>query len=199
MPVVREMARKLELWRALLPRTLQWADSEMHDFPRIDVENRLSEKLFSPDQGPVAIRHLYSMDVMVAYLRTRYYYARHLVYQPFIYKVLHFSERLTTEDVDCAAIAIRSACLWPLLMAPPKDKKRLIPQISSWSQVFISILLILQMTRKHDTLRNICETHVAAGDVQQTVSLMMNWLRDIKQIDGIAEQGWEFLETLFSK
>lgn len=192
------MARQLDSWRSLLPRPLQWLDSDMLDYPDAGPTNRrIADTLFSPDQGTVPIRHLYNLDVVTAQLRTRFYYARFLMYQPFIYKALHFPELMTSGDANYCALAIKSACLWPIAMAPPKDKKRLVPHLFSWTQNFLSILLIFEMTRRNDCLRQICDDHVNSEHVQRTVALMLDWMRDMRQVDGIADWSWGILEPLF--
>ena len=46
-------------------------------------------------------------DVQVAVLRTRYYYAKYVVYRPFVYKALHFPEQMTQEDAQGVAECLR--------------------------------------------------------------------------------------------
>jgi hypothetical protein len=100
-PVIREMARQLDSWRSLLPRPLQWLDSDMLDFPNFDpTSRRPNEPLFSPDQGSVPIGHRYNLDVVTAQLRTRFYYARFMMFRPFVYKALHFPELMTADDAS---------------------------------------------------------------------------------------------------
>lgn len=84
-------------------------------------------------------------------------------------------------------------------MAPPKDKKRLVPHHFAWTQEFVSILLLIWMTRKDAALHQICEDKVASGMLETSALLMLDWLRDLKQIDGIAEWSLQFLEPLFAK
>ncbi|CZT14774.1 related to acetate regulatory DNA binding protein FacB [Ramularia collo-cygni] len=197
--VIREMARQLESWRSLLPRPLQWQDSDKLDFPNIDPSGRRpNEALFSPDQGPVPIGHKHSLDLVTAQLRTRFYYARFVLYRPFVYKALHFPELMTTEDANCCALAIKSALSWPIAMAPSKNKKRLVPHLFAWTQNFMSILLILRMTTENECLKRICEEQVNREELQKTVLLMLEWVRDVRQVDGIAEWLWKILEPLYS-
>jgi hypothetical protein len=33
--------------------------------------------------------------------------------------------------------------------------------------------------------------------IEKTIALMLHWIEDIKQIDGIAEWSWQILEPLF--
>lgn len=199
MTVIREMARQLESWRSLLPRPLQWQDSDKLDFPNIDPSGRRpNEPLFSPDQGPVPIGHKHSLDLVTAQLRTRFYYARFVMYRPFVYKALHFPELMTTEDASCCALAIKSALYWPIAMAPPKNKKRLVPHLFAWTQNFMGILLILRMTTENECLKRICEEQVNREELQKTVLLMLEWVRDVRQVDGIAEWLWKILEPLFA-
>lgn len=193
------MSRQLESWRSLLPRPLQWQDHNKHDFPNNDTSvRRPNEPLFAPDQGPVPINHKNNLDLVTAQLRTRFYYARYMMYRPFVYKALHFPELMTEDDCNCCALAIKSALLWPIAMAPPKNKKRLVPQLFAWTQNFLGILLILRMTKENACLRQICEEHVDQEEIKRTVSLMLEWVRDVRQLDGIAEWSWKILEPLYS-
>ncbi|KAH9845066.1 GAL4-like Zn(II)2Cys6 (or C6 zinc) binuclear cluster DNA-binding domain [Teratosphaeria destructans] len=199
--VIREMVRQLDSWRALLPRPLQWSDADRFGFPSRDPLSRQpNEPLFSIDQGPVPIGHRCNLDVVSAQLRTRFYYARFMMYRPFIYKALHFPELMTPDDCNCCALAIKSACMWPLAMAPPKNKKRLVPHLFAWTQNFMGILLILRMTTVNDCLRSVIDERGVVGrsEIERTIALMMDWVRDVKQVDGIAEWGWKILDPLFS-
>lgn len=199
MHVIRELARQLDSWRALLPRSLQWSDQEKFDFPIADPNVRQpNEPLFSPDQGPIPINHKYNLDVVTAQLRTRFYYARFIMYRPFVYKALHFPDQMDQDDVSCCALAIKSACLWPIAMAPSKNKKRLVPHLFAWTQNFMGILLVLRMTTENDCLRDICESQVSLEDIEQTMRLMLEWVRDVKQLCGIAEWSWRLIEPLYA-
>lgn len=196
--VIKELARQLESWRSLLPRPLQWSDDDKFDFPSASPANRrAADTLFHTDQGPVPIHHRYNLDIVTGQLRTRFYYARFMIYRPFVYKALHFPELMTADDMTCCALAIQSACLWPLVMAPPKNKKRLVPHMFTWTQNFVGILLILRMTTETECLRTICEERVNKEELEQTASLMLDWLRDVKQVDGIAEWSWKIVEPLY--
>ncbi|KAK3058886.1 hypothetical protein LTR09_000451 [Extremus antarcticus] len=197
--VIRELARQLDSWRSLLPRPLQWSDTDKFDFPATAPNvRRPAEPLFSPDQGHVPIGHKFNLDVVTAQLRTRFYYARFMMYRPFVYKALHFPELMSTDDENCCALAIKSACLWTMAMAPPKNKKRLVPHLFAWTQNFMGILLILRMTTENECLRVICEGQVNAEEIQRTAHLMLDWIKDVKQMDGIAEWSWRILEPLYS-
>ncbi|EMC98891.1 hypothetical protein BAUCODRAFT_384024 [Baudoinia panamericana UAMH 10762] len=199
--VIHEMVRQLDSWRALLPRPLQWNDSDRLEFPHADPTNRRpNEPLFTADQGPIPIGHKYNLDVITAQLRTRFYYARFMMYRPFIYKALHFPELMTHEDNNCCALAIKSVCLWPLAMAPPKNKKRLVSHLFAWTQNFMGILLILKMCSVNGHLRRIVDEGRVVGrrEVDQTIALMLEWVRDVKQMDGIAEWSWSILAPLYN-
>ena len=162
------------------------------------TNRRPNEALFSLDQGSVPIGHKFNLDVVTAQLRTRFYYARFMMYRPFVYKALHFSELMTADNANCCALAIKSACLWSIAMAPPKNKKRLVPHLFAWTQNFMGILLILRMTTENECLRRICESQVSHEDIQKTVTMMLDWIRDVKQLDGVAEWSWRILEPLYS-
>lgn len=194
------MARQLESWRAVLPRPLQFTDNDKFEYPANNdpLSRRPNEPLFAPDMGPVPFPHTYNLDILTGQLRTRFYYARYMIYRPFIYKALHFPEHMTTEDTKNCALAIESACLWPMAFAPPKDKKRLVPHLFAWTQNFLGILLILRMTVENEFLRNVCENHVNNQDIERTALLLLEWIQDAQQMDGIAEWSWKLLEPLYS-
>lgn len=162
---------------------MQWLDDDILDFPSTDSKRRwLMEPLFSPDKGRVPIIHKYNFDIVTALLRTHFYSARFAVLCPFIYKALHFPESMTLDDTNFCALAIKSCCLWPLTMAPPKNKKRLIPQIFTWTQKFADILIILHITRKDKTLRRISESQVNLESMRRTAAQLVEWIRN-KWID----------------
>lgn len=61
----------------------------------------------------------------------------------------------------------------------------------------MGILLILRMTTENECLSKICDEKVNRDELEQTASLMLDWLRDIKQVDGIAEWSWKILSPLY--
>lgn len=62
----------------------------------------------------------------------------------------------------------------------------------------MGILLILRMTTENECLQRICESQVSHEDIQRTASLMLDWVRDVRQLDGIADWSWRILEPLYS-
>ena len=136
--------------------------------------------------------------MVAAELRTRFYYARFILYRPFVFKALHFPQLMVSRDVECCALAIKSACLWPIAMAPTKERKRLIPHLFTWTQNFIGILLILWILQNDDRLCHFYMEQLDFIEVQRTTSLLWQWLEDIKQVDGIAEWSWRMLHPLFA-
>lgn len=198
--MIQELARQLDSWRSILPPALQWSDDDKFNFSSPDSSvPRSGAPLFSYHHDSVPVEPKHNLDVVTAQLRTRFYYARFIVYRPFIYKALHFPELMKDDDAECCALAIKSACLWPMSMSPSKDKKRLVPHLFAWTQNFMGILLILRMTTENERLQRICESHVNHEEIRRTVELMLDWVRDVKQLDGIAEWSWRILEPLFSK
>jgi len=200
--VIREMARQLDSWRALLPRPLQWNDNEKFNFPSGDpTSRRPNEPLFSFEQGSIPIGHRFNLDIVTAQLRTRFYYARFMMYRPFVYKAMHFPELMTSDDYTCCALAVKSACLWPLIMAPPKNKKRLVPHLFAWTQNLMGILLILRMCSINDCLRGVVDEAGVVGrqEINQTIALILEWIQDVRQVDGVADWAWGIFEPLFSE
>lgn len=112
--VVQYHANQLERWKSILPPALQWDDARS---ALVD-----DELLFGSDIGDKseeAARRKYVRDVQTALLRTRYYYARYMIYRPLIYKVLHFPKSIKTDDVYGVSCCLKSCLNWPLLIVPP--------------------------------------------------------------------------------
>ncbi|KAI9650069.1 hypothetical protein NHQ30_000082 [Ciborinia camelliae] len=108
---VQNLAYQLAQWRDLLPNAIQWVDDEPASFPQEKQSENIDPMLTSPlvpqdpssnlfstnlDEEPVMYPYVY--DIQVAMLRTRYYYAKYMVYRPFVYKVLHFPDLIEKED-----------------------------------------------------------------------------------------------------
>lgn len=47
-------------------------------------------------------------------------------------------------------------------------------------------------------LKHIRDTQIEKGKLEETAQLMLEWMRDMRQVDGIAEWGWKILEPLYS-
>jgi hypothetical protein len=107
----------------MLPRDLQWSEDDPAGFPTPQTTNfgefgqpldpnlppLASEKppLFSSDLDSEPIHYPYVYDIQVSLLRTRFYYAKYMVYRPFVYKALHFPDQMTQEDAQGAAECLR--------------------------------------------------------------------------------------------
>lgn len=130
--LVEELCHSLDRWRNALPQRLQWSDNDRFDFQKVELLTKaLHTSFFSPHRnlGPGGLNH--NVDIAVAQLRTRFYHARFLICRPFIYKALHAPELMTADDCIKCAFAINAAYLWPLSLAPPKNKKHLVPYLFS--------------------------------------------------------------------
>lgn len=112
---LKQLSAKLAQWRGLLPQELQWADDNPLSFPTLQSANlesfdqsldpNLSPSvhnsgyaLFTADLDSEPAYYQYMYDVQVALLRSRYYYTKYVVHQPFVYKALHYPEQLTEDD-----------------------------------------------------------------------------------------------------
>jgi hypothetical protein len=95
---------------------------------------------------------------------------------------------MTADDRVKCAFAIDAACLWPLSLAPPKNKKHLIPHLFSWTQNFLAMIFVLRMCRTSRCLSDVChERGVAEDDRESAISSMIRWLEDVRQVDEIAD------------
>ena len=78
-----------------------------------------------------------------------------------------------------------------------RDKKRLVPHLFTWTQNFFSILLVFKMVEGSEALRAIPKDIIDHEAIQRTTILMLDWLRDVKQFDGIAEWSWKVLDLVY--
>lgn len=199
--VIRELLRQLDHWRTLLPPALQWDDNKRFEYPDANAAMAAGSPgpLFSFSTTPATAYELGgSLAMASAQLRSRYYYTRFMILRPFIFKALHYPESMTTEDNEYTGQCLQSCLLWPIAMNPPRDRKRLIPYLFAWTQNFFGVLLILRMVEENLTIRKIAEKYLNFEETQQTVHLLLDWFRDMRQIDGIAEWAWSVLSHLWS-
>jgi hypothetical protein len=199
--VIRELLRQLEHWRNLLPAALQWDDNKRFEYPDPSAATAAgsSGPMFSFENTPRTAHELGgSLTMASAQLRSRYYYTRFMILRPFVFKTLHFPTQMTPEDNDYTGQCLQACLLWPIAMNPPRDSKRLIPYLFAWTQNFFGVLLILRMVEENTSIRRIAETYLNFEEVQQTVHLLLDWFRDMRQIDGIADWAWGVLSHLYS-
>jgi hypothetical protein len=112
---LKQLSSQLDQWRSLLPRELKWPEDDPTVFPESTKITRLYFQPLDPslatrpeaqqqvplftinlDQDPE--RYPYVYDMQVAFLRSRFYYAKYIVNRPFVYKALHFPDQMTPAD-----------------------------------------------------------------------------------------------------
>ncbi|KAF2137133.1 uncharacterized protein K452DRAFT_278936 [Aplosporella prunicola CBS 121167] len=195
--IIKELASQLDAWRSLLPEPLQWSDASRNDYKYYDPKTDESyEAVFTPNTVNPVNQPL-NVDVIVAQLRARYYYARFMIYRPYLYKTVHYPDLVTEDDINFATLCLQSCILWPVSMSPPKDKKRLIPNIYVWTQSFSAFLLVFRVVRDHPLLRQICETRLSMAQIEESISLMIEWMEDMKQVDGVADWSARLVQPLY--
>lgn len=195
--LVREYVQQLSEWRSTLPPALQWDDKERFRFSNIEPLTKLPHiKFFRLLQGhsPGDIDH--NVDVAVAHLRTCFYQTQFLIHRPFVYKALHSPEKMTDIERGMCVTCVNAACLWPLSMAPPNDKKHLVPHLFSWTQHYLAMILVLRSCLEDGILSTICEDgEVSHQEIRDSISTMIRWLEDLKQVDCVAAWGLKVLEA----
>jgi len=124
---LKALAETLIQWRGMLPKELQWAEDDPAAFPAphapptthfkaaLDpslsrTPSRSHPPLFSSNLDLEPIQYPYLYDIQVALLRSRYYYAKYIVYRPFVYKALHFPEQMSQTDAEGVAECLRVSC-----------------------------------------------------------------------------------------
>lgn len=193
--IIQEMARQLALWRESLPEALKWSDHDLLTPP----ENFFLGKHLATSVSQADTQNSPSnLDILNSELRTRFYYARFILYRPFIFKAIHFSQQMNSYDAEQCALALQAACLWPTTLRAVDSRKRLIPHLFSWTQNFIGTLLILWMSQRDACLGQICADWLDPDSIHRTIGSMLRWIEDVKQIDDVAEWSWRILTPLFA-
>jgi hypothetical protein len=193
--LIEELIRQLQSWRAALPSQLQWNDSDKFDFtpttePSLSSPDSFSNPSSLPGPG-------YDMRMAVAQLRTRFYHAQFLIYRPFVYKALHFPDLTTADERTKCGCAIKTACMWPLVLSPPNQRKHLVPHLFAWTQNFMAMLCIVSLCQRDSFMIEICsDSGITREEIQNSSSMMMEWLEDVRRVDGIADWSIRVLAPL---
>lgn len=202
---LKRLAASLTRWLDILPTELRWPEDDPTTMPpptsvgpygqTVDPalsSNRRSidnSKMFTTNLQLEPMNHAYAYDIQTALLRTRYYYAKYMVHRPFVYKALHFPDQMTRDDYSGAADCLKACLRWPICMSPTAHHKRLVQYLFCWSQNFLGILLILHLSRYVPCLvhirQNLCGPNFEE-EVSESVSLMLEWIQDLKSSDPIA-------------
>jgi hypothetical protein len=170
---LKQLAGQLAQWRGMLPRDLQWTEDDPAGFPSpqpvmggfnqpLDPnlsphQEHSNPPLFTTDLDSEPVQYPYVYDIQVALLRTRYYYAKYMVYRPFVYKALHFPEQMTQDDAEGVAECLRVCCcttscllshIFHILKAHlvmSKVAARAFPNIPSQKTGTLSLLLVSKL------------------------------------------------------
>lgn len=195
---IDELADQLASWRDLLPFNIRWSDDDRFAEPILQQNReRPQQPLFSITPSCVSDTTSIHLSMVVAQLRTRYYYTKFIIYRSFVYKALHLPEMMTDKDRQGATKCLQAAMLWPISMYPCCERKRLTPVLFAWTQNFLGVLIVLRMIQDSPALRDIAMRNIDENEYNQTVRLLLHWMTDIKLIDGIADWGWRILRHLY--
>ncbi|SPJ82113.1 related to acetate regulatory DNA binding protein FacB [Fusarium torulosum] len=207
--VMKQLDAQLGQWRGMLPSHLRWQDIQdvaysepSHDaFGDVYTGQPLqSNRIFTPDLDTQPATYPFAADIHIALLRTRYSYNKYLIYRPCIFKALHHPESLTREDAEGAAECLKASLKWPITLSPPCTNKRLVPIAFFWSQNVFGILVLLHLSQQHPMLLRIRSSLCGQGfDVEaaQTVTVYLDWLRDMKKIDSTANWCWNIVRLVY--
>ncbi|KAL1304254.1 hypothetical protein AAFC00_000669 [Neodothiora populina] len=203
--LIEEFDRQLQGWRSVLPAFLRWDDSG--DTPKTSPMWLSSIGSSSSDGSPASTSagtssttldqtRKWIQDLMVHQLRSRYHYTRFMLFRPSIYKVLQMSQLADADVEKLCGEALREACALPMTMAFFSNKKRLMPQLYVWTQVFMSMLLILAYTDQDENLKGIADVEVDRNNMQQSVDIMISWMAEMRHIDATAEWSWNIIRKM---
>lgn len=114
---LKQLSSQLDQWHSLLPPELKWPEDDPTVFPELTKVTRpyfqpldpslttssagqQSPPLFTIDVDRDPVLYPYVYDIQVAFLRTRFYYAKYIINRPFVYKALHFPDQMTPADMQ---------------------------------------------------------------------------------------------------
>jgi hypothetical protein len=168
--VTAEMHHQLEQWRANLPPSLQFSDSESADD--------------SPSPAHVIAK---------AMLRSRYLVAKFHIGRPFVYKALHAAGLTNEAEYDEVRAGLRGGMFWPTTMGLCTQMLSALPLKFGWCcQCFGQVLLFHAVARSPDA--KLRETLPAGW--QEWVQIMMVLIESCaKESPGIAKD-FELLSLL---
>lgn len=200
--VLREMSRQLEAWRNALPASLRWLDvdpplinsdvNSVHS--KDDHDTRRSQS--SAQAESASINSSAGLELIKVMLQARYYHAEGTLHLVSVYRAIHHERPVSPDHTGGFVAAIRSACHLSFAIEPLRGKKRLVPHQFTWIQSFTGALLILRVVSDNPQLRALCQGGVPERQIQRAESIMLEWVRDMIQIDGIAKWSWQILEPV---
>lgn len=222
---IKSLAMQLNHWReSLLPTHLHWQEDEPESLPGLagraiygigisesntmDAEraatiaagSRPAASMFTPVLTSPPASYPHAMDIQVALLRTRYYVTKHLIHRPYLYQALHSPSTLTQEDAQGVAACLRSCLKWPITMSPVCGRKRLIPCVFFWTQNLLGVLVVLWMSEEVPILmrvrESLCGEHFES-EARETVTLALEWIRDLKEVDVAARWAWGIVREVY--
>ncbi len=220
---ISQLQLQLEKWIGMLPVHLRWHQHSPAAFPdsvsslyapasAFTLQDGLganpaaqmmapqTDLMFTTDLVAPPRDYPFALDIQVALLRSRYYYTKHLINRPFIYKALHFPDALSNEDCLGVAECLKSSVKWPITMSPVSKHKRLIPCIFFWSQNLLGILVLLHLSQNVPVLlrirRSLCGDRFDL-DANESIGLYIDWLRDVRAVDESIKWCWDVVKTLY--
>jgi hypothetical protein len=211
---------ELSQWRAALPSAIQWSDhldapmqailtaQELYsNSPIFEQAQTLgaanmafSADFISPSVQPEQLMYIEQpVNLQAALLRTHYYYTLHLIGRPYLFKVLHHPHAASREDMEGAAQCLKAGLLWPIASEPSSRQKRVIPHLFLWTQNLLCVLIFLQLSQRSPLLE--VRTEFCGADFStraaRTTSLYIEWIRDLKDWDPVAQWCWEIVRAIY--
>ncbi|KAF5982883.1 acetate regulatory DNA binding protein FacB [Fusarium bulbicola] len=207
--VMKQLDAQLDQWRGMLPSHLRWQDNQdvafaepSHNaFGDVYTEETLqSNYMFTPDLDTPPATYPFAADIQTALLRTRYSYNKHIIHRPCVFKALHHPESMTREDAEGAAECLKASVKWPIALSPPCTNKRLVPVTFFWSQNLLGVIILLHLSQQHPMLSRIRSSLCGQRfdvEASQTVTVYLDWLRDMKKIESTANWCWNIARLVY--
>jgi len=194
--VIQELSCQLHNWRAHLPPAIAWNDQSTHDIAMSNSgSDDYREATTSLDPGITGM--LDFKTTLNASLRTRYKYAKYIIWRPYIFRVLHSPHDSAGYDVECCRSALKACTLWPLTFATFHSQRRLVPHIYEYTHTFFGILVLMRVCSSNQSLGPLLHSMPAAYDFGLSISLYLSWIRDMKVVHPVGRWCWELLKVIY--
>lgn len=94
----------LAQWRKMLPEDLQWTEDDLLTSPGAEESAYKtfgeSDTLFTKNLNAKPMQNSHAHDIHAILVRSSYYYTQYILYRPFVYRALHFPDKLTPTDAE---------------------------------------------------------------------------------------------------
>ncbi|KAL3422158.1 hypothetical protein PVAG01_06314 [Phlyctema vagabunda] len=194
--IMQELSAQLDAWRSHLPAIIAWEEDRDEDVEMADTDMHIHREATTP-VDPASTGKIDFKSILSSSLRTRYKYAKFIIWRPYVYQVLHFPSNATEHSYVCCQKAIKAYCLWPLTFATFQPQRRLIPHLYEYTHTFFTILILVHVSSFSPILGPMLQSPPVAQEIELSITLYLGWIRDMKSVHPVARWCWHLLKGIY--